>query len=160
MRVATIFTGVACAVGGATQVANAQDAGHTAARHMSEHAGRAIPNSPVYGSIRSAYLCGLRGSHQNWLHYAAYYSYYTPNTSFCFGYKGLSESPPGVGIYSECGGNNHGLLVGVTTAGRKWSTGFGPGTTYRKLDEAHLTAIYINSWTGNDKCGEAPAVKG
>jgi len=161
MRVATIFTGVAaCTVGAATQVANAQDAAHRAARHTSTRAGRAEPDSRVYGSIRYAYLCGARGSDRTWLHYATYDSYYTPDTSWCFGYFGLSESPPGVGIYSQCGGNNHGLLVGVTAAGHKWSTSFGPGTTYRKLNEAHLTAIFINSWTGNDKCGKAPIVPG
>jgi hypothetical protein len=157
MRVATVFTGVAaCTAGMATQAANAQDAAHPVARHTSRHAGRAIPDSRVYGSIRYAYLCGLRGSDRHWFHYATYQSYYEPNVSWCYGYFGLSESPPGVGIYSQCGGNNHGLLVGTTAAGRKWSTGFGPGTTYRTLNEAHFDAIYINSWTGNDKCGEAP----
>jgi hypothetical protein len=157
MRVATIFTGVAaCTFGAATQVANAQEAIPHAAGHAAQGIGRAMPDSKVYGSIRYVPICGYRGSRRTWLHYETYQSYYLPDYSWCFGYKGLSESPPGVGIYSECGGNNHGLLVGVNAAGDKWSTGFGPGTTYRKLNEAHLDAIFINSWTGNDKCGEAP----
>jgi hypothetical protein len=159
MRVATIFTGVAaCTFGAATQVANAQEAAPHAAAQTLKDAGRAIPDSAVYGSIRSTYLCFRRGINKTWLHYAAYYSYDSPVGSWCVGYKGLLESPAGVGIYSECGGNNHGLLVGTTAAGRKWSTGFGPGTTYRKLNEAHLTAIYVNSWTGNDKCGKPPMI--
>jgi hypothetical protein len=147
MRVATIFTGVAACTFGATQVANAQDAARVE---------RAVPDHKLYGSIRYAYLCGARDSDRTWLHYGTYDSTYAPDVSWCFGYKGLSESPPGVGIYSECGGNNHGFLAGITATGAEWSTSFGPGTTYRKLDKAHLIDVLITSWSGNDKCGSAP----
>jgi len=159
MRVATIFTGVAaCTVGTATQVAYAQDAGHTAARLTPRHGARTM-DSRSYGSIRLAYECGVNGVDKTWLHVSTtidigpdVYEY----TSICFGYFGLWNSPPYTGIRAECGGNNYGLLVGVTGAGRKWSAPYGPGTTYRTLNEAHLNAVFINSWAGGDKCPIAP----
>jgi hypothetical protein len=149
MRVATLFTGVAaCTLGTATQVAHAQDAAPT------------VPAGKSYGSIRYSQNCGNQGIDKTWLHVSTNnsspYASQIPYTSFCFGYKGLWGSPPGIGINYECGGNNHGLLVGVTAAGRKWSTGFGPGTTYRTLHEAHLDGVFINSWTGDDKCPKPP----
>jgi len=161
MRVATIFTGVAaCTVGAATQVANAQDAAHTAARHTSRRAGRAIADGRSYGSIRYTSNCGEYGTDKTWLHVSTtdyYTTYYWQVVSLCFGYFGLWNSPPDVGIRAECGGNNHGLLVGLTAAGRKWSATYGPGTTYRTLDKAHLSGVFINSWTGADKCPIGPS---
>ena len=70
MRVATIFTGVtACTFGAATQVANAQDAAHTAVTHPATRAGFAIPaGGRSYGSIRMAYGCGAAGIDHQWLH--------------------------------------------------------------------------------------------
>jgi hypothetical protein len=158
MRVATIFTGVAACTAGMTQVANAQEAAHPAARNTSRHIGRDIADGRSYGSIRLSYACGAQGIDKPWLHVSttSYNSYGYIYTSICFGYKGLWNSPPYTGIRAECGGNNHGLLVGVTAAGRKWSAGFGPGTTYRTLNEAHLDGVFINSWTGHDTCPIAP----
>jgi len=158
MRVATVFTGVAaCTVGAATQVANAQDAAHTAARHTSKNTGHAIADGRSYGSIRMNAGCAVNGIDAHWLHVSAYTGLGDfPYQSNCYGYFGLWNSPPGVGIAAQCGGNNHGLLVGTTAAGSKWSTGFGPGTKWRLLNEAHLYGIFINSWTGNDACGLGP----
>jgi hypothetical protein len=161
MRVATIFTGVtACTFGAATQVANAQDAAHTAAAHTAARAGLAMPaGGASYGSIRMNSACANRGIDAHWLHVSAYDGLGAPYPQYqsnCYGYFGLYNSPPGVGIVAQCGGNNHGLLVGTTAAGHKWSAGFGPGTTWRKLNEAHLNGIFINSWTGNDACGKGP----
>ena len=149
MRVATIFTGVAACTLGVAPVANAQDAAHVA---------RAIPAGRSYGSIRLAYGCGAQGIDKPWLHVSttSYNDYGYIYTSICFGYAGLWNSPPYTGMRAECGGNNHGLLVGTTAAGRKWSAGFGPGTGYRTLNEAHLTGVFVNSWTGTDKCPIAP----
>jgi len=160
MRVATIFTGVATCTVGMTQVANAQDAVHAAAGHTINHTGRVIPEGRSYGSIRYSENCGNQSIDKTWLHVStnnsSAYANYITYVSYCFGYFGLWGSPPGIGINYECGGNNYGLLVGVTASGRKWSTGFGPGTTYRKLEEAHLDGVFINSWAGNDKCPKPP----
>jgi hypothetical protein len=161
MRVATIFTGVtACTFGAATQVANAQDATHTAVTHTATRAGLAIlAGGPSYGSIRMAYNCGAAGIDHQWLHVSVT-SYIGPSVweykSLCFGYFGLWNSPPYTGVRKECGGNNHGLLVGVNANGTKWSTGYGPGTTYRTLNKAHLDGVFVNSWTGTDTCPKAP----
>jgi hypothetical protein len=159
MRVATVFTGVAACTAGAAQVANAQDAAHTATRHASKHAGRAIADGRSYGSIRMNSDCANQNIDPHWLHVSAYTGFGEPYPQYqsnCYGYFGLWNSPPGVGIVAQCGGNNHGLLVGTTAAGNKWSAGFGPGTTWRMLNEAHLYGIFINSWTGNDACGKGP----
>jgi hypothetical protein len=160
MRVATIFTGVAaCTFGAATQVANAQEAVPQAAGHMTQGVGRAIADGKSYGSIRMAENCGEYNTDKEWLHVSTtdyYTTYYWQVVSLCFGYKGLWNSPPFTGIKAECGGNNHGLLVGLTAAGDKWSTGFGPGTTYRTIGRAHLSGVFVNSWTGTDKCPQGP----
>ena len=161
MRVATIFTGVAaCTFGAATQVANAQDAAPTAPTHPATHARLAIADGRSYGSIRMSDGCAEGNVHKTWLHVSVNnsspYANLIPYRSWCFGYFGLWNSPPGIGIVAQCGGNNHGLLVGVTAAGDKWSATYGPGTKWRTLEEAHLYGVFINSWTGNDECGYGP----
>ena len=158
MRVATIFTGVAAATVGVTQVANAQDAAHPAARQTSKHIGRAIRPAGRYdGSIRVASGCGERGIDKTWLHVSTGYSI-TGNTqnSWCFGGKGAYISPPGLGINVECGGNNHGYLMGLYSNGNSWNVTFGPGTTYRVLDKGELQDVTIYSWTGKDTCPPVP----
>ena len=161
MRVATIVTGAAaCAFGAAPQVANAQDAAPHAVGHALQRAERAIPaGGPIYGSIRIAYNCGASHIDKEWLHLSVTSFAGTPYAeyvSLCFGYRGLWSSPPDTGVRKECGGNNYGLLVGTNSAGTKWSTDFGPGTTYRTLNKAHLDAVFINSWAGTDTCPKAP----
>jgi hypothetical protein len=146
MRVATIFTGVAACTVGATQAAHAQDI---------RPAVTARPASAIYGSIKSDLNCGLGHRESHWLHLSFYYSYYMPHMSDCFGYKGYFASPYGTGLYDECGGNNHGFLLGAN-GGRSQSTTFGPGNGYRAIDWSHLYGIDINSWAGTDKCGVVP----
>jgi hypothetical protein len=161
MRVATIFTGVACATFGVTQVANAQDAAKSVARHTSKRVGGAIHPAAKYdGSIRYASDCGNRGIDKNWLHISVT-SYsggedLATYLSDCFGYAGTWLYPPRSGIRAECGGNNKGYLMGQEKNGDSWYLGFGPGTTYRTWNESHLDNVTINSWAGTDACGRAP----
>jgi hypothetical protein len=163
MRVATIFTGVAACAVGMAQAANAQVTDPANARDVRPpHAAR--PAGAIFGSIRDASACGARGVDPNWLHVSTNFLLgqsrggspnYTYVTSVCFGFKGEYQSPPGIGINAECGGNNHGFVLGVNN-GRSRSFFFGPGTGYHDLSWSHLYTVAINSWTGNDKCGEAP----
>jgi hypothetical protein len=163
LRVATVFTGVAAAAVGMTQAANAQEVGNPAAKPTSKHIGDAIhPDGRINGSIRSRLSCAHYGGNladtdPTWLHVstansAGYGLFYE---STCFGYKGLLSSPYGVGIYAECGGNNHGYIDG-TNGGRVVSVAFGPGTTYRKVRWTHYDDVLITSWTGTDKCPGIP----
>lgn len=167
MRVATIFTGVAAATAGMTQVANAQEVAHHDVRPSSKHVGRTFRPAAAAltnGSIRDASVCGARGVDHTWLHVSTNFLLgqsrggspnYTYVTSVCFGFKGTYSSPPGIGINAECGGNNHGWLAGSKN-GHTASVLFGAGTTYRNLSWSHLWALHISGWTGNDTCPEAP----
>jgi hypothetical protein len=146
MRVATIFTGVAAFTTGMAQVADAQDT-HAAVRPTSKNIGRAVhPAGRVDGSIE--YADCTEYSYPTWFHYLA-----MSRTvfSYCFGDYGAWYSPPGVGLLSQCGGNNHGGLLGAK-GGANVSATYGPGTTWRKLDWSHFYLITINSWTGHDGC--------
>jgi hypothetical protein len=80
-------------------------------------------------------------------------------TSVCFGNKGDFQSPPYTGVRAECGGNNHGSLLGTNGGQQKIFT-FGPGTTYHALGWSHLYTVAINSWTGTDTCLQAPGFGG
>jgi hypothetical protein len=156
MRVATIFTGVAAATAGVTQVANAQ--GIRPAGTQGIRPGNAArPDGAIYGSIRSALSCGHNGSHKTWLHVSTTSYFFAAHyyRSICFGNKGDFESPPYTGIRAECGGNNHGSLLG-TNGGHSKIFAFGPGTTYHALGWSHLYTVAINSWTGNDTCPQIP----
>jgi hypothetical protein len=146
MRVATIFTGVAACTVGVTQVANAQDA----AKNTSKHIGRTIrPAGRVNGSIRYVTDCGLKGIDGTWLHLEMSR---LNSPSFCYGFRGEYASPPGIGVFQECGGNNHGWLAGHYQDGSHWSLHYGPGTAYHYLDAYSLSNVIINSWTGHDAC--------
>src|ERR1700761_8643410 len=106
MRVATGFTGVAACAVGMTQVANAQVTHQAGAQ-------RIRPDGRVDGSIRYTSWCGARGVDVNWLHISTNIPFSSPGGptwvgSYCFGYKGIYQSPPGVGMNAACGGNNHG----------------------------------------------------
>jgi hypothetical protein len=142
MRVATVFTGVAAATVGVTQVANA------AIRPAGRYA----------GSIREASNCGERGIDKAWLHVSttSYGDLVTLYVSDCFGFKGTWLSPPNTGINAECGGGNFGYLIGRYDKGGSWVANFGPATTYHKLSKSHLSTVAIDSWSGNDTCGKAP----
>ena len=158
MRVATLFTGAAAATVGMTQVANAQETAHSAAKPSSKHIGRAMRPDAAATTIESAVACGAGRSHGNWLHvsttvYLQYGSYFY--TSFCYGFKGTIYSPQGTGARAECGGNNYGYLAGYVKAGA-WALSFKPGTTYRAVNKSHLSTVHISSWKGTDACGEAP----
>jgi hypothetical protein len=126
MRVATVFTGVAACAVGMTQVADAQVTHQAGAQ-------RVRPEGRVDGSIRYTGNCGTTGAEANWLHISTYL-YYLPTGgatyvgSVCFGYKGIYQSPPGIGMNAACGGNNHGYLNGEK-AGRSVSFHYGPGRT-------------------------------
>ena len=159
MRVATVFTGVAAATVGMTQVANAQDAARPDVGPSSKHIGRAIgPAAADADSIRSAIACGANGSHPTWTHVST--TWYTGEgyeyTSLCFGFKGILYSPPFTGMRAVCGGNNHGALVGYYDDGGSWVLNFTPGRGYYKWDKSHLNNVTIYSWTGNDTCPKAP----
>ena len=153
MRVTTLFTGVVACTAGVTQVAHAQDVTRTPVKPVSKHAGRTLrPAGRITSSIRYQMMCG--SSKETWLHYIT--SSTTSqglawNPWVCFGYRGLYESPPGVGIISECGGNNYGWLT-VKNTGDSTAVSFGPGTGYRHLRYDHLEFVEINSWAGGDKC--------
>ena|ERR1039457_2812334 len=149
MRVATIFTGVAACTAGVTQVANAQDA----AKHTSKHIGRAIrPAGRVSGSIRYVDECIQQGIDSTWLHLKMFNPGTQRWSSICFGYRGYYGSPPGIGVFSECGGNNHGWLSGYYSNGGYWDSKFGPGHAYRYLGKSELQGVTITSWTGHDSC--------
>lgn len=158
MRVATLFTGFAAATVGMTQMANAQDTAHTAAKPSSKHIGRAIRLDAADTTIESVFACGAGRSHGNWLHvsttiYQEYGSYFY--TSFCFGFEGTKYSPSGTGVRTECGGNNYGYLAGYVK-GVPWAVSFKPGTKYAAINKSHLSTVHISSWKGTDACGEAP----
>jgi hypothetical protein len=158
LRVATVFTGVAAAAVGVAQTANAQDAAGPAAKQGVQHPGTAMAKR-ISGSIRSAGDCAYRAApiDPTWLHIST--SSRGDYVSFCFGGKGIIQSPPGIGLFHQCGGNNKGFLVGSSGGGKLLSTTFGPGTTYRQLDWPHFLDVTINGWTGNDKCPVAPYVE-
>lgn len=150
MRVATIFTGVAACTIGVTQVANAQDMRP------------AVPAGTIQGNIKSVASCGSRGIDGTWLHVSTVSNFsvlaepVTRWMSDCFGNSGWYQGPRGTGMVAQCGGNNYGNLSGATASGKWWSVAFGPGTTYRTLNKAHLSNVFISKWHGTDKCPEAP----
>jgi hypothetical protein len=147
MRVATIFTGVAACTGGVAQAAHAQGIRPETARPAASHT----------GSIRIANLCGYYGTDKNWEHVSttSYNDEGYQYLSMCFGYRGAYESPPYTGVRAECGGNNHGYLVGLN-GGYARSFWFGPGTTYYGLYWSHLYTVAISGWAGADACPIAP----
>jgi hypothetical protein len=146
MHVATVFTGVAAFTTGMAQAANAQDT-HAAVRPTPK---TAHPAGRVNGNIEYIEDCGnYINSYSNWFHYNTMSA--TIYSPYCFGNRGAWYSPPGVGLRSQCGGNNHGDLVGAK-GGASVSAHYGPGTTWRKLDWSHFYLITIVSWTGHDGC--------
>jgi hypothetical protein len=158
MRVATIFTGVAAATVGMTQVANAQGYRPINAHDVRPgHVRGMRPAGRLSGSIRSSIACGIEGKNKTWLHTSItdYWASGYEITSDCFGFKGFFTSPPFTGLRAECGGNNHGYLEGEL-GGRSKSYHFGPGTTYHALNWSHFDWLTINSWTGTDACPHGP----
>src|ERR1700729_416819 len=121
LRVATVFTGVAVAAVGMAQAANAQDGTNPAAKQTSRHLGRAVGQAVrIDGSIKSVVNCantltakGFVDEDPTWLHISTINSGFGHYISVCFGYKGIMESPPGLGMYAECGGNNKGYINGM-----------------------------------------------
>jgi hypothetical protein len=168
MRVATLFTGVAAMTVGLTQAANAQEAAKPVAKsalNLGARIGHTIrPNvSRQSGSIQYYDDCGASRVHSNWQRTGVAFPVspdnpdgsYGTGHSVCVGFKGALASPPGIGAYSECGGNNHGWLNGENK-GRAVSFHFLPGKTYVNVDWSHLYEVVIDSWTGTDKCPQAP----
>jgi hypothetical protein len=156
MRVATIFTGVAACTAGLTHAANAQDI------RPAIPGVPAVPAGTISGNIKSVASCGSRGIDRTWLHVSTVSNFSVlavPETrwmSDCFGNAGQYKWPRGTGIVAECGGNNYGFLSGATASENWWWTSFGPGTTYRTLNKAHLSYVFISRWAGTDTCKEAP----
>jgi hypothetical protein len=145
MRVATVFTGIAAATAGVTQVANAQDL--TQARP-----GAAAYSK--YGSIRSVFECQLGRKtpiDTTWVHLWWDNVQLQTSESECYGYRGSIYDPPGSGITWECGGENYGYLTGVNN-GRSESYHFIPNG-YHRLNWSHLYGVLIDSWAGTNKCG-------
>jgi hypothetical protein len=167
MRVATLFTGVAAMTVGLTQAANAQGDAKPVAKSALKHSARVGQTIRPYASRESGSIqyddnCGNARTHPNWQR-TAVASPVSPNNpdgsygtgmSVCVGFKGTLASPPGIGAYSECGGNNHGWLDGENK-GKAVNFHFLPGTTYANVDWSHLYVVVIDSWTGTDTCGEA-----
>ncbi len=57
----------------------------------------------------------------------------------------------------ECGGNNHGFLIGYEPPkGISWVSSYGPGTTYRTMIKSHLSTVAISGWAGTDTCPKIP----
>lgn len=163
MRVATIFTGVAAATVGMTQVATAQEVAHSAAKPASRHIARqmrpAIAPEFKYGSIRSSGGCAITdtghpATHGTWLHLDWLVTSFGQSFSECYGYKGFIISPPGFGVTYECGGNNYGSLYGYSGT-KEWNDYYTPGRGYIHLNKKSLYQVAIWSWTGNDTCGRA-----
>lgn len=158
MRVATVFTGVAAVTVGMTQVANAQDATHAVHKPTTKHIARQIrpaaTASSRYGSMEISYACALdypTPAHPTWLHVWVHSPYGEGGESlWCYGFKGESYSPPGIGIISECAGNNYGILAGSSGA---WYVDFKQRNTYAYLGKKHLDVVAISGWAGTDKCG-------
>jgi hypothetical protein len=164
LRVATVFTGVAVAAVGMAQAANAQDGAKPAARQASSHLGRATGQGVrIDGSIKSVVNCantytthGWVDDDPTWLHISTHNSPFGHYISVCFGFAGIMHSPPGSGMWAECGGNNYGYINGMSGGGTIESTTFGPGTTYRKVRMSYYDDVLINGWTGDDKCPGTP----
>jgi hypothetical protein len=156
MQVATLFTGVAACTVGIAQAAYAMDAAPPAGGHTPNHPGQAArPDGRASGSIRYASSCFIPNIDKTWVHISVNsLRSDDPYRSFCFGFRGSFDGPPGVGINAYCAGNNYGYLMGL--GGRSWSTRFTQGTTYHKLVEPHLDNVQIDGWAGNDTCGRPP----
>jgi hypothetical protein len=143
MRVATLFTGVAACTAAMALGGTAQAATHTTVKHTPKGTrGTAGPAYRTSGNIREVTSCGSN----TWLHVQS-----EPNRhSFCFGFAGTSVPTNEVGVYAQCGGNNYGWL--------DWPGGddfvtYGPGSTYRKLNWAHLSYVHLSSWSSfNTTC--------
>lgn len=159
MRVATIFTGVAAATVGMAPVANAQGATPAAHKSTPRHSARqlrraAVPASSHYGRIQISPWCAEPASspaHPHWLHvWVGSPRGEGGREMDCYGYTGTWFSPPGIGISSECGGNNFGVLAG---SGGAWDFHFHQGTTYHGLFKRNWDVLGISGWAGNDKCG-------
>lgn len=141
MRVATLFTGAAaCAVAGTT-AAHAQDTPQPAG-HSAKAVGLAVhPDGvTISGSIREAACTTGRDT---WLHVVS-----EDGGLYCYGFAGTYSPTSEIGVYTQCGGNNYGSLY----VNESKLIPFGPGTTYRKLNYAHLTDVLISFWSGTDKC--------
>jgi hypothetical protein len=161
MRVATVFTGVAAATVGMTQVANAQDVTHAAHNPVSKHIARRMRPATArtfFGSIQSFEACGVSEPSRpatdfTWLHLYWWDASHDTSSSACYGFKGQIISPPGFGVTYECGGNNYGSLDGYNADGKLWYFDYHPGTTYAHLNKGSLWQVAIWSWSGHDKCG-------
>ena len=134
MRVATIFTGAACAAA------------------LAPTAAIAAPLAPASGSLRSERCAS---GNKTWIHFRD-----DPFGSICWGFKGTWIGSRNGNHFSAdyiCGGNNTGSYAGYPAQGQDPfnSAEFGHGTTYAHLPWYGITRItYIQNygWAGNDQC--------
>jgi hypothetical protein len=147
MRVATTFTGAAaCAFAFApTAMAGAQPG--------VAHGGRQpLPrgNNRNVRPDKITYDLSCPGGTSNWVH-LAYYS----GGDACLGFTGYSALSPIPVIKGWCGGNNKGVLYGISKNGARRSHPFGHGHTYATIKSAPfaVTSVKMNGWSGNSKCG-------
>lgn len=143
MRVATTFTGAACAVVFNNPAALAGTAGPAAAAQPGIAA-----NHRISGSIREAGC----GSHSHWMHVEG------PEDSVnCFGYRGILSLSPWPNMRAFCGGNNSGYIYGHDNL-HSWTVynHFGHGTTFYHLPSSvrwfYVSEVTNVGWSGNDKC--------
>jgi hypothetical protein len=158
LRVATMFTGVAALTVGVTQAANAEDVAHALTRPaLKDNAIR--PNARAYGNIKDYEDCAFHHVDPTWVHVATALWEYTNSgnqyidRSVCFGGAGTYSSPPGRGMYGECGGNNYGTIAGYEN-GLYVGFNFKPGTKYAWFSPSwsHYDTVVISKWAGTDTC--------
>jgi hypothetical protein len=145
MRVATTFTGAACAVAFNNPAALAGTAGPAAAAQPGIAA-----NHIISGNIREA-AC----TNSNWLHVEGPY-----NSGECFGFRGILSVSPWPNMRAFCGGNNSGYIYGHDNLhSYTVYNHYLHGTYYYHLP-SNVKWFYVSEvenigWGGNDKC---PAV--
>jgi hypothetical protein len=153
-RVATVFIGAAACT---AAFAPAAMAGTGDVARLNTPA-----NNPHLwsGNIKSGGCANV----PNWVHIQAMYNDGHPfqRRMRCFGNRGDLEVSDGQShgpmiTYYECGGNNWGFLIGLSTL---LDQSYGPGTSYRKEWTGPATnpvgfavnSVYNRDWSGTDTC--------
>jgi hypothetical protein len=150
MRVATTFTGVACAVAFNNPAALAATGQPAAQPGHQQHLRRTAiaGNKRLSGSIRES-TCGNPNT-SHWLHIGLPYREVT-----CIGFQGQLLMSPYPNMRSFCGGNNRGVIGGKPELGRSYYD-FGPGNYFYQLPKSvkwfYVSDVTIWSWSRNDRC--------
>jgi hypothetical protein len=167
MRVATVFTGAACAAAIAPTAAAAGTGLHAVERpgHQARlGTGRpgARPGGTTYGSITR--ITGLTCNDvPHWTHFFSGHASEPGHSNGvnCFGYAGDWDATSGSSFdaWGICGGNNYGVYGAYSDngAGQWFIAGFGPGDTLAELPNItsksdKVLYMAISKWKGNDAC--------